>query len=67
MPPQYRIVDINSFWFEELLMANHFMFNPENKLGRNLYEFYKKYFLNDYQFFLKQVVNLLPAANFKNL
>lgn len=53
MPPQYRIVDKNSFGFEELLMADHFMLNPENKLGRNLYEFYRKYFLEDYESFLK--------------
>ena len=53
MPPQYRIVDKNSFGFEELLMADHFMFDPESKLGRNLYEFYRKYFLEDYESFLK--------------
>lgn len=53
MPPQYRIANRESFEFQDLLRADHFMLNPENKLGRNLYEFYKKYFLNDYKFFLK--------------
>lgn len=53
MAPQYKILNYNCFSFFDLSMSDYYMFDFEKKSGKDLYNFYKKYFLKDYDNFIK--------------